>query len=100
MPYELRPIHDVAVRPEIAALCTMLGKGEVGQTTAQLAAWHFQNKMSWEDLVAISKKTAIGPRAEYTPAQIQSAKAIASAAEKLAKEMQSSQASESPVSMR
>lgn len=100
MPYELRPIHEVAIRPEVAALCTMLGKGDVDQPTAQLAAWHFQNKMSWDDLGAISKKTAIGPRAKYTPAQIQAAKATASAAEKLAKEMQSPQASEAAVSMR
>ncbi|MDZ7617591.1 MAG: hypothetical protein U1E05_11335 [Patescibacteria group bacterium] len=102
MPYELRPIHEVAIRPEVAALCTMLGKGEVDQQTAQLAAWHFQNKINWEDMAAISKKTAVGPRPKYTPAEIQSAKETASAAEKLAKEMLSPQppASESAVSMR
>jgi len=44
MPYALRPIDQVAARPEVAAICILLGRGEIDQVTAQLAAWHFHSE--------------------------------------------------------
>ncbi len=84
MPYELRPIDQVAERPEVAAVCMMLGQGEIDQVTAQLAAWHFQNAMSWDDLAALRDKAAIGTVASYTPKQLRAAKRAAEQAKQLA----------------
>ncbi len=97
MPYALRPINEVAERPEVAAICIMLGKGDIDQVTAQLAVWHFHGEMSWKDLAAQHDKAAFDTVPRYTPKQIRSAKSAAAEAERLAKEMQSPPSS---VSMR
>lgn len=93
LPYELRRIEEVASRPEVAAICIMLGQGEIDQATAQLAAWHFHSEMSWDDLAALRSKTAIGAVAAYSRKQLRSAKKAAKQAKQLAAEMQPSQSS-------
>lgn len=97
MPYELRPIDQVAARPEVAAICILLGRGEIDQVAAQLAAWHFHSEMRWDDLAAQRDQAAIGTVARYTRGQIRAARRAAEQAERLAEAMQPPQ---SPVSMR
>ncbi|MCA9132843.1 MAG: hypothetical protein KDA45_06800, partial [Planctomycetales bacterium] len=36
--------------PRVNKLCTLLGYGQVQQNTAQAAAWHLANGLSWEQL--------------------------------------------------
>ncbi len=97
LPYAIRPIHQVANCPEVAALCVMVGKGQVNREIAQLAAWHFQNELSWEDFAAMRKKVAVGIAPKYTAAELAAAKEVAKAAEEFAKQMRTS---DSTVSMR
>ncbi len=60
MPYELRPLDTVSDKPEVAALCGMLGRGEIGQRAAQAAAWHLNSGLSWEQLKAKQRTMAMG----------------------------------------
>lgn len=50
VPYELRPIETFTDNTQVVELCKMLGRGEVSQNTAQAAAWHLANGLSWDEL--------------------------------------------------
>jgi len=67
----------------------MLGEGKVPQRTAQLAAWHFANGMSWEQLAAEKYRFANGSEAPaYSQQELQAAMQIAGIASKAAYERQ------------
>ena len=51
MKYKLVPIEQVNDDPKVIQLCAMLGAGQVPQNTAQAAAWHLANGLSWEELM-------------------------------------------------
>jgi hypothetical protein len=36
--------------PKVAEVCKALGYGHLAQNTAQAAAWHFANGLSWQEL--------------------------------------------------
>jgi hypothetical protein len=48
--YEMKPIESLSDDPRVAAVVTMLGTGELSQQTAQAAAWHYTDDMSFEEL--------------------------------------------------
>jgi hypothetical protein len=48
--YKLIPIEAYAKNAEVAELMKMLVRGEIDQHSAQAAAWHLQNGLSWEEL--------------------------------------------------
>lgn len=50
IPYRLTRIDEVTAKPEVSAICAMLGRGEIRQEAAQAAAWHLNCDMSWEEL--------------------------------------------------
>lgn len=50
--YKLVPLTTMTSDPEVAEVCKMLAAGEIDQTTAQVAAWHLANEMSFEQLAA------------------------------------------------
>ncbi|MDR3196565.1 MAG: hypothetical protein LBU34_01745 [Planctomycetaceae bacterium] len=50
MNYELRPLGSVTNKPEVHALCNLVGSGAVDQNAAQAAVWHYNNGLSWEEL--------------------------------------------------
>jgi hypothetical protein len=52
MAYMLVPIEKFTEKPGVKELCTMLGDGKIPQRAAQVAAWHLNNDMSWEELAA------------------------------------------------
>jgi hypothetical protein len=85
--YEIKPLDKVSDKPEVQELCRMLGEGTVPQRAAQLAAWHFANDMSWEQLAAEKYHFANGGTAPaYSPQELQAAMQIAGVASKAAKE--------------
>ncbi len=43
MKYAIKPIDDHTKKPGVAEVCVMLGRGEIPQRVAQLAAWHLSN---------------------------------------------------------
>ena len=50
VPYELRPIEALTQDAKVKELCTMLGRQEVDQVSAQAAAWHLTDGLSWDQL--------------------------------------------------
>ena len=52
VPYVIKPIEQFTDRPQVQELCRMLGYGDVSQRAAQVAAWHLNNDMSWQELKA------------------------------------------------
>jgi len=60
VPYQLRPLESVTGEPGVGELCAMLAHGEVGQKAAQAAAWHLNNRLSWDQLRAKRYKVAFG----------------------------------------
>jgi hypothetical protein len=63
--YKLVPLAKVTSDPKIAELCKMLARGEVDQTSAQVAAWHLANGMSFEQLAAKTIRRANGQITSY-----------------------------------
>ena len=47
MTYQIVPLEMVSSDPRIAQLCTLLGNGQVPQNTAQAAAWHVTDGLSY-----------------------------------------------------
>ncbi|MEZ6137714.1 MAG: hypothetical protein R3C53_22735 [Pirellulaceae bacterium] len=50
MKYKLVPIEQINDDPRVAKLCEFLGEGSLAQNTAQAAAWHMANGLSWQEL--------------------------------------------------
>ncbi len=84
--YQIKPIRSVADKPEVAELCAMLGRGEIGQRAAQLAVWHLNNELSWQKLANMRTKLAIGTKPTYTQREFQAGKMAAETAAKLAEQ--------------
>ena len=61
----------------------MLGRGQINQRTAQLAAWHLNNDLSWKKLAGMQEKAALGTVARYTDKELQAAKKGAESAAEL-----------------
>ena len=63
MKYRIVRLSEVNANPEVAELCKALAQGKVPQNTAQAAAWHIANGLSWEELAkkprVISEYTGI-----------------------------------------
>lgn len=51
VPYKLVPIESYAKSNEVTEVVKMLARGELDQHSAQAAAWHLQNGLTWEELV-------------------------------------------------
>jgi hypothetical protein len=74
MKYEIKPIEQASNRPAVRELCASLGRGEVNQRAAQVAAWHLNNDMTWEELAKKQYKFANGmTRPYFTRDEIQAA---------------------------
>jgi hypothetical protein len=52
MKYRIVRLSEVNANPEVAELCKALAQGKVPQNTAQAAAWHIANGLSWEELAS------------------------------------------------
>jgi hypothetical protein len=63
MKYRIVRLSEVNAKPEVAELCKALAQGKVPQNTAQAAAWHIANGLTWEELAkkprVISEYTGI-----------------------------------------
>ncbi len=52
VPYTLVPLKSFKDDPQVYEICAMLGRGEIDQASAQAAAWHVTDKLSFEELAA------------------------------------------------
>lgn len=64
MKYELRPLAEVCDKPELAAVLTSLGKDQIDQRTAQAAAWHLTDELSFHKLAGLLRRE-VGATKEY-----------------------------------
>ncbi len=78
--YEIRPLEDYAKKPdEVREVLKLMANGKIPQRVAQIAAWHYNNGMSFEELAAKTLRSAIGLRRPYfSPAEIQAALQVVS----------------------
>jgi hypothetical protein len=90
IPYELKPLAGASDKPGVAEVCAMLGRGEVKQVVAQLAAWHLNNDASWEKLAKMQRKYALVGKPLYSADEIAAAKKLAEKALKLAQDTSAS----------
>lgn len=75
MKYQIVPLEYVNSDPRVAELCSLLGQGRIPQNTAQAAAWHFTDGLTWEEL---SQKNRVESRYTgnvrfFTPGELQAA---------------------------
>ena len=52
VPYKIIPLDQFTKDENVRVVCEALGNGMVTQNTAQAAAWHLMDKMSWQELAA------------------------------------------------
>jgi hypothetical protein len=50
MDYVIQPLGSITEKPEVHALCNLVGNGVVDQNAAQAAVWYYNNGLSWEEL--------------------------------------------------
>ena len=87
--YTIQPIENYTSKPGVRELCAMLGRGEIDQRTAQAAAWHLNNDLTWQELASKVIKHLTGASEPYFyPAELERAHKAASAAVALAQENQ------------
>ena len=91
MKYEIKPIEELTDKPEVREVCRMLGYGMLPQRAAQVAAWHLNSNMSWQQLAGKQLHYADGTRSPYFSQQeIRGGMQVVAAAAKLAKEREES----------
>ncbi len=77
IPYRIERLGNVSSKPEVRELLARLGQGVCSQKTAQIAAWHLANDMSWEQLARLRHKLANGStRPRFSSADLQLAKRV------------------------
>ncbi|MDR0611136.1 MAG: hypothetical protein LBG58_13585 [Planctomycetaceae bacterium] len=59
MDYVLQPLGSVTNKPEVHALCNLVGNGAIDQNAAQAAVWHYNNGLSWEELASKQHKPRV-----------------------------------------
>jgi hypothetical protein len=50
MKYVIAPISQLTKDPRVIEVCKMVGRGEIPQNTAQAAAWHLTDDLTWQEL--------------------------------------------------
>jgi hypothetical protein len=88
VPYTIKPIEEYTKKEGVRELCVLLGSGKIDQRSAQAAAWHLNNDMTWEQLAAkkIHHLGGVGDKPYFTRTQLQTAEQAATLAVSEAKE--------------
>jgi hypothetical protein len=75
VPYEMKPIESFTQKAELIELCKMLGRGEIDQVSAQAAAWHLSDGLSWQELARKVKIRHLNGQTKlyFNPQQLQQA---------------------------
>ena len=89
--YEIRPIEAFTNKAGVREVCELLGSGTLppqhAQRIVQVAAWHLNNDMSWEQLATKQLRFANGTRRPYFgPNEIKAAMQLVSVATNLAEQ--------------
>lgn len=65
MPYEIRPLDEFTTKPGVKQLLTFFANGQIDQRATQVAAWHLNNEMSWQELASKRIERANGTSYPY-----------------------------------
>jgi hypothetical protein len=86
IPYTVEPIESYTTDVELQELCRLLGTGTVDQQSAQAAAWHLANHLSWDKLANMKHfpHNSGFTRPVFSSDQIRAAMALTDKAIKLA----------------
>ncbi|MDP1796560.1 MAG: hypothetical protein Q8K78_03725 [Planctomycetaceae bacterium] len=86
--YTLVPVEKFSNDPVLKELLATVGTGKVDSQTAQAAAWHLTDKMSWDQLAnkALQHTGGAPPTPYFTQAQLFGAQALLAHAKKKAEE--------------
>jgi hypothetical protein len=96
MKYQIKPIDQATDKLAVHEICASLGRGELNQRVAQIAAWHLNCGMSWDELARKQYKYATGmTRPYFTREEIQAAMQAVSAANLAAEKSKSAAPSQS-----
>jgi hypothetical protein len=78
MTYTIKPIQSFTTKPGVAEMLKELGNYKIDQRSAQVAAWHLNNDMTWEQLANKRIERADGSSYPYfTPQELQAGMQIA-----------------------
>jgi len=90
--YEIVPIDQFTDKAGVREVCGLLGTGTLPQRVAQVAAWHLNNDMSWEQLATKQLRFANGTRRPYFgPNEIKAAMQLVTVATNLAEQRKSAE---------
>lgn len=95
--YKLVPLETVSSDPVLYELLSVVGTGKVDSQSAQAAAWHLTDKMTFDQLAA-EKITHLGgqaPTPYFTQAQLQGARQLLALSTKRMEERKEKSTSES-----
>ncbi len=88
MAYKMVPIEQFTKKADVRVLCEALGYGHVTQNTAQAAAWHMMDGLTWNELAAKNRVESkyLGNIRWFSPFELRTAMAVVKEADRLAKE--------------
>jgi len=101
IPYEIKPIESYTDKLEVQELCRMIGTGKITQRAAQVAAWHLNSGMSFQQLAAKQLKFANGTsRPYFSPQEIRAGMQVTAMATKLAEQRKKADAKSDSLSQK
>jgi hypothetical protein len=87
VPYQIKPIDQVTDKTVVQEVCRLVGSGLLSQRAAQVAAWHLNNNMTWEQLAGKQWHFANGTTAPYfSPQELQAGMQAVAVATRLAEQ--------------
>lgn len=90
--YRLMPTEEYTQDPALQEVIRMVGTGRLEQQSAQAAAWHLTDQMSWQQLAAKAvKRTGFAPTPYFSRASLYRAQNIVAQAAARARERQQNQ---------
>ncbi|MGB7343404.1 MAG: hypothetical protein WBD20_04285 [Pirellulaceae bacterium] len=97
MAYKIVPLDEFTKDENVRVLCEALGNGLVTQNTAQAAAWHMMDNLSWEFLAAKNRVESqyTGNVRWFSPFELRTAVAVVNESKRIATERKTDKPSES-----
>jgi hypothetical protein len=97
MAYKIVPLEQFTDNPRIRVICEQLGYRRVPQNTAQAAAWHVMDDLSWQELAVKNRVESkyLGNIRWFSPIELKMAMAVVAEATRVAETRQQSDSSES-----
>ncbi len=97
MAYKIVPLEQFTKDENVRVLCEALGNGLVTQNTAQAAAWHLMDGLSWEFLAAKNRVESkyTGNVRWFSPIELRTAAAVVSETKRIVEERNAANPSES-----